>query len=126
MADNLIVGCGYLGRRVAALWRGQERRVFATTRRATRFDELRSLGFDPLLGDVLERGSLRSLPTVETLLYCVGLDRAAGHPMRRVYVEGLANVLDALAETGRMPARFLYVSSTSVYGQTDGEEVDET
>ena len=31
---------------------------------------------------------------VETLLYCVGLDRTAGVSMREVYVSGLANVLD--------------------------------
>lgn len=42
--------------------------------------------------------------------------------MHRVYVDGLANVLAALPQ----PApRFVYVSSTSVYGQTDGEDVDE-
>jgi nucleoside-diphosphate-sugar epimerase len=41
--------------------------------------------------------------------------------MRQVYVEGLRNVLDRLPP----PACFLYVSSTSVYGQTGGEEVDE-
>jgi nucleoside-diphosphate-sugar epimerase len=43
--------------------------------------------------------------------------------MREVYVHGLANVLAALSQ----PApRFLYVSSTSVYGQSDGEQVDES
>jgi nucleoside-diphosphate-sugar epimerase len=123
MADKLILGCGYLGRRVAALWRAQGHRVFATTRQAARGDELRALGCEPLLCDVLDRDSLRHLPAVETLLYCVGLDRAVEQSMRRVYVEGLANVLDAL--TAKAPARFVYVSSTSVYGQTDGEEVDE-
>jgi nucleoside-diphosphate-sugar epimerase len=53
------------------------------------------------------------------------MDRAAGHSPRRVYVEGLANVLDALTKMRKMPSRFVYVSSTSVYGQTAGEEVDE-
>jgi nucleoside-diphosphate-sugar epimerase len=45
----------------------------------------------------------------------------AGKSMREVYVGGLANVLDALPA----PRRFVYVSSTSVYGQTGGEWVDE-
>ncbi len=126
MASKLILGCGYLGLRVAALWRRQNHRVFATTRKPERFDELRTLGVEPVLSDVLERDSLRSLPAVDTLLYCVGLDRAAGHSMRRVYVEGLTYVIDALMKIRRMPARFMYVSSTSVYGQTDGAEVDES
>jgi nucleoside-diphosphate-sugar epimerase len=41
--------------------------------------------------------------------------------MEEVYVQGLENVLDFLPQ----PDRFLYVSSTGVYGQTKGEEVDE-
>jgi nucleoside-diphosphate-sugar epimerase len=54
--------------------------------------------------------------------YCVGFDRAAGAGLRQVYVEGLAAVLDRLVGT----PRFVYVSSTGVYGQSDGGEVDET
>jgi nucleoside-diphosphate-sugar epimerase len=42
--------------------------------------------------------------------------------MRGVYVDGLANVLARLPK----PKRFIYVSSSSVYGQTDGGWVDET
>jgi nucleoside-diphosphate-sugar epimerase len=41
--------------------------------------------------------------------------------MRAVYVEGLGHVLDTLPECDR----FIYVSSTGVYGQTDGGFVDE-
>src|SRR5262249_54229847 len=124
LADKLILGCGYLGRHVAALWRARGHRVMATTRTKARGDELCALGAEPLVCDVLDRTSLRQLPSVESILYSVGLDRSAKQPMRRVYVEGLANVLDALA--GKLPARFVYVSSTSVYGQTEGEEVDES
>jgi nucleoside-diphosphate-sugar epimerase len=120
MSDKLIIGCGYLGRRVLAAWRSAGQRVFATTRRPEHFAELRQLGAEPILADVLDPKSLQTLPPVATVLYCIGLDRAAGVPMRTVYVDGLANVLAALPR----PERFLYVSSTSVYGQADGT-VDE-
>ena len=40
---------------------------------------------------------------------------------REVYVNGLANVLESLPT----PKRFLFVSSTSVYGQSDGGWVTE-
>lgn len=119
--DRLIIGCGYLGRRVAALWRERGDRVFALTRRPAGAEEFRRLGLQPVLGDVLDPASLRALPAAATVLHAVGWDRASGLSMREVYVQGLANVLDALAP----PERFLYVSSTSVYGQTQGEEVDE-
>jgi nucleoside-diphosphate-sugar epimerase len=119
--DKLIIGCGYLGRRVAALWRQQGHRVFATTRNLARAEEFRRLGLEPIVCDVLDPASLRGLPSVTTALYCVGLDRSSGRSMREVYVDGLTNALAALPT----PGRFLQVSSTSVYGQTNGEDVDE-
>lgn len=115
----LVIGCGYLGRVVADRWLKDGRRVTALTR--GRADELKAAGIEPVVGDVLRPESLAALPTAATVLYAVGLDRAAGRPMREVYVEGLRNVLTALPR----PGRFLYVSSTGVYGQTDGSEVDE-
>lgn len=118
--EILIIGCGYLGRRAATRWLTAGRQIVALTRGND--DSLRSLGIEPLRGDVLDPQSLRALPRVSTVLYAVGLDRSAGKPMREVYVQGLANVLAALPA----PKRFLYVSSTSVYGQTDGGWVDES
>jgi nucleoside-diphosphate-sugar epimerase len=119
---KLLIGHGYLGRRVAALWREQGHLVRATTRRACKGEELRQLGIQPVICDVLDRESLAALPVADTVVHAVALDRSAGRSMRDVYVAGLANVLSCLP-----PARrFIYVSSSSVYGQTHGEEVDET
>ena len=115
----LIIGCGYLGARVGRAWLDSGRAVRALTR--SRAEALASLGFEPIVGDVLEPGSLRSLPAASTILYSVGLDRAAGRSMRDIYVDGLRNALAALPAGGR----FVYVSSTSVYGQTDGSIIDE-
>jgi nucleoside-diphosphate-sugar epimerase len=122
VVDRLIVGCGYLGRRVAGLWLAAGHRVVGTTRSPGQAEELRRLGVRPVVCDVLDPASLGSLPAAATVVYCVGLDRSSGRSMREVYVQGLGNVLDRLPP----PGRFLYVSSTSVYGQDRGEEVDET
>lgn len=116
---GLIVGCGYLGRRVAARWVAAGRTVAALTRRNA--DAVAALGIEAITGDVLAPASLRTLPAASTVLYAVGMDRSAGRSMREVYVGGLANVLGTLPDCGR----FVYVSSTSVYGQTGGEFVDE-
>lgn len=117
---RLIFGCGYLGRVVAARWRASGHRVAALTR--TNADRLRAVGVEPIQGDVLDPESLRALPAASTVLYAVGFDRTANRPMREVYVTGLANVLSALPTS----VRFVYVSSTSVYGQSDGGWVHET
>jgi nucleoside-diphosphate-sugar epimerase len=117
---SLVIGCGYLGLRVARAWRDAGRRVVALTRSRAEF--LRSEGIEPLVGDVLDPDSLRRLPEAEAVVYAVGLDRTSGRAMRDVYVTGLANVLAALPR----PGHFVYVSSTSVYGQTDGSAVNES
>ena len=69
----------------------------------------------------MDPATLGALPASDTVVYAVGLDRSTGRSMREVYVEGLRNVLAALPAGGR----FVYVSSTSVYGQTDGSIVSE-
>src|ERR1700683_468042 len=109
MYSSLIVGCGYLGSRIAELWREQSRTVFATTRGRT--DELRNSGIEPIICDILKPETLCGLPNVGTVVYCVGLDRRSGASMREIYVDGLANVLNVLPTSNRL----IYVSSTSVY-----------
>ncbi len=79
------------------------------------------MGFEIHICDVLNTASLHDLPAVDTVLYAIGFDRTSGASMRSVYVDGLANVLANLPP----PGRFIYVSSSSVYGQTDGGWVDE-
>lgn len=119
---TLIVGCGYLGRRVAARLIAGGLPVFGTTRSAKNAEALQTLGVTPIVVDVTDPASLQGLPEVDRALYCVGFDRKAGFPLREVHIDGLSHVLKALS--GRFD-RFVYTSSTSVYGQNDGGWVDE-
>src|SRR6266542_6214135 len=119
--DKLIIGCGYLGVRIAARWREEHHRVFVTTRKPEKAAMLAGQAYRPIICDILDPASLRKLPAVDVAVHAIGLDRSAGSTMRQVYVDGLAHALDALPR----PGRFVYVSSTSVYGQTAGETVDE-
>lgn len=57
------------------------------------------------------------------VLWSVGFDRSAGIPRERIWLDGLQKLVDALPAP---PDRFLYVSSTSVYGTGHGQTVDET
>jgi nucleoside-diphosphate-sugar epimerase len=123
MPTHLIVGCGYLGMRVANAWMDQGKSVAAVTR--SRADFFRSQDIEPIQADVLDRQSLQSLPQVDTVLFAVGMDyrlASQGISMRDVYVQGLKNVLDHLPP----PKQLIYISSTSVYGQISVEWVDES
>ncbi len=117
----LIAGCGYvgveLGRRLAAdgdvVWglRRDPSSIPAPIR--------------PLAGDVAS-ADLPALPTVDAVVYAVSAGGRTADRYRRAYVDGPRNVLAALEAAGRRPERFVLVSSTGVYGQTEGEWVDES
>jgi nucleoside-diphosphate-sugar epimerase len=119
---KLIIGCGYLGQRVAERWLAAGHEVWATTRSAQQADEFARQGLRPIVADVLAPESLTNLPAVQSVLYAVGYDRTAGRSIEEVYVDGLRHVLDALP--GRIE-RFIYISSTGVYGSAQGDWVDE-
>ncbi len=120
--SKLIFGCGYLGRRVARRWREAGEEVFVVTRSVERARAFSEEGYHPIVADVLHQPSLAQLPAADTVLYAVGFDRGAGVSMREMFVAGLNAVLDALPDgTGK----FIYISSTGVYGQSHGESVDE-
>jgi len=120
--NKLIIGCGYLGHRVALKWRDVGDTVFALTRSEETAERFRADGLHPIVGDVMQPETLTFPDDMTTCLYAVGLDRSAGFSQQEVYVGGLSNVLTA--ETFQ-PEKLIYISSTSVYGQTDGEPVDE-
>lgn len=118
---RLIIGCGYLGIRVARLWLSEASTVLATTRSQETAQEFRKQGLHPVIWDVLKPSG--TLPAADVIVYCVGFDRNSGHSMRDVYVDGLKAALESL--DGR-PRLFLYVSSTGVYGDAGGGWVDES
>jgi nucleoside-diphosphate-sugar epimerase len=119
---GLIVGCGYLGRRVARLWLDAGHTVSVLTRSPETAEGFAAKGIQAVIGDVTQPESLTALPDADVLLFAVGHDRSAPLSQREVYVSGLQNTLAALC--GRV-RRVLYISSTSVYGQSDGSWVDE-
>jgi nucleoside-diphosphate-sugar epimerase len=119
---TLIVGCGYLGRRVARLLGDRGDRVFGTTRSLGRAVELAREGIEAVVADVMVPESLARLPEVDRVLYCVGFDRSKGVPIRTVYVDGLRHALGHLIDRA---GKLVYAGSTGVYGQDDGGWVDE-
>ncbi|MDA0255052.1 MAG: NAD-dependent epimerase/dehydratase family protein [Planctomycetota bacterium] len=127
---RLIVGCGYLGRRVAARWLAGGERVVGTTRSAVRAAELAASGVEPVVIDVTAPDWAAVLARVghpQSILWSVGFDRTAGISSRDIHVAGLEKLLDALASTGSTPpARVIFSSSTGVWGDQAGGLVDES
>ena len=118
---RLIVGCGYLGERLASRWLAAGSRVWGLVRTPSRLARLSAAGVEPIVADVAAPLPLPALPEVDTVVWAVGFDRTAGRSYREVHVDGLRRLLDALAGNPRL----IFVSSTGVWGRVDGQRVDE-
>ncbi len=115
----LIVGCGDIGIRVARSLTGRCQ-VTALTSSAARLPDLRSAGVVPLLGN-LDRATT--------------LSRLAGLATRVVYLapppsEGWSDprmlALSRALRKRAVPTKFVYGSTSGVYGDCGGAWVDET
>ncbi len=119
--QRLILGCGYLGLRVARNWLESGSIVYAVTRTQDRAAKLAARGIKPLLADITNPHSLNELPNVKTLLWSVGFDRSGRSTHHDIHVRGLSNVLEAVPGTPQT----IFCSSTGVWGDKGGAEVNE-
>ena len=124
MATKLVLGCGYLGRRVADAWKNAGHQVYATTRSAERAKTLAAAGFNPVIGDLTRETP--EFPPVETALFAVSRDRTSGRTPQQVYVEGLRRAVEGLVKSSPDLRTFILISTTGVYGDGEGSEVDES
>ncbi|QOC22427.1 NAD(P)H-binding protein [Wenzhouxiangella sp. AB-CW3] len=117
MPRLLIAGCGDLGLRLARRLRNTDWTVTGLRRRPDRLsDDLIAVG-----ADLFRPDTLKTLETDwDAVVYQATPSLRDETGYRQAYVEGLSNLLEHVRTD-----RLLYVSSTSVYGQDDGEWVDE-
>lgn len=108
---------------MAKLWLNQSHDVSVVTRSTERAKSLSQEGYSPLVADVTNPETLQELPKVDTVLFAVGFDRNSGNSIAEVYSEGVKNVLAALPSTDQ---KFIYISTTGVYGSAEGDWVDES
>lgn len=121
----LIVGCGYVGTPLGALLVKLGHEVWGLRRSAAALEELKAAGIQLLVGDVTNPESLKTLPCpFDWVVNCVASAGGGPEDYRQVYLAGTRNLLTWLAPTP--PKKFVYTSSTSVYGQDDGSPVKET
>ncbi len=141
MASRLIVGCGYVGSRVASKWLKNGDSVFAITRSNDRVAYLSQLGIKPIVWDWLI-DPLPILPETlqnlghrinafATILIAVSHASQPGIPHEETHTRGLGK-LDGLlksegwGQTVDHETKWIYLSTTGVFGAaTPGDWVDE-
>src|SRR6185436_8295698 len=110
------------------LWREAGEQVWVLTRSAEKAVRLGSEGFSTIIADVSDLPpSVFPASGFSTVVYSVGFDRQSPQPIEQVYAGGLAKLLNSevLNSAGSQTCRWIYISSTGVYGTAAGDFVDE-
>jgi nucleoside-diphosphate-sugar epimerase len=112
----LIIGCGDVGMRLLPLVRDRFR-VFAVTSSPERCAALRAAGAIPLVADLDRPASLARLARLARIIVHLAPPQSEGATDRRS--RNLAAILPDRAT-------LVYISTTGVYGDCGGAEIDET
>jgi nucleoside-diphosphate-sugar epimerase len=115
-----MIGCGDVALRTAALLKGRVR-LYGVTRRTDDLPKLRAHGIVPIVAD-LDRGD-----TLERLRIApFGVLHFAPPPSDGRDDPRTRRLIAALAKASIIPERFVYVSTSGVYGDCAGARIAET
>ena len=124
--EILIAGCGDIGSRTARRLLAQGHRVSGARRNPKDLPD----GVQPVTLDVADAESWQALTgpvsKPDYIIYSVAAGGFSEEAYQSAYLEGVKQMLRWLKKSKHSPKHILFVSSTSVYGQTEGETVDET
>ena len=116
----LIVGSGDVARRILSRL-ARRYRVHALLRDASRAAAWREAGARPVIADLDDRASLHRLRGLADLVLHLAPPPGEGKKDTRT-----RNLLAALGRGESLPRRLVYVSTTGVYGDCGGAQIDET
>ncbi len=116
----LIIGFGYLGNILAKLLLKHEHMVSAIKRSPLSDQNNINFTFKDILATTID-----DLTDANYVVYCAAPTSHNSIDYQHIYHDGVNHILNHLEKKETPPSRFIYVSSTSVYGYTDGRWVDE-
>ena len=119
----LLIGCGDVALRTARLLSANYR-LYGLTRRPDQHAALRAAGITPIPGDLDRPATLSRLRISPfAVLHCAP-PPATGEIDTRT--RNLIAALSSGRAAGSLPRRFVYISTSGVYGDCRGAHVDET
>jgi len=125
MQKNIaIIGCGYIGKKLASLWSQKGYHVTATTRHAEKLSDLSKVAQKTEIFKIDDEEQLASLIAANDVLV-VTLAADSIDQYEHTYLH-TAQLFRLLASEMGISKRLMYTSSTSVYGDHHGRWVDET
>jgi len=121
----VIVGCGYVGLELGRQLR-PDHDVVGVRRSRDGLRAVEAAGLTAVRADLTDRESLAAVPDADAVVFAASSGGRGAGAARAVYVDGQETVLEAFAERDTPPDRYVYTSSTGVYGDHGGDWVDET
>jgi nucleoside-diphosphate-sugar epimerase len=115
----LLIGCGDIALRTAELLRGRVR-LYGLTRRQEDVPRLRQRGIVPIVGDLDRQRSLERLRAAPFAVLHFAPPPSEGRDDLRT-----AHLIAALTRARIIPQRFVYISTSGVYGDCAGERINE-
>ncbi|CCQ33256.1 UDP-glucose 4-epimerase protein [Halorhabdus tiamatea SARL4B] len=125
MTRVAILGCGYVGCELARQLVDGGHHVVGVRRSDAGLAAVEDAGAEPVQADVTDAESLSAVPDAEWVVFAASAGGRDAEAARETYVSGLRTAIDHFADRADAPDRFVYTSSTGVYGDHDGEWVDE-
>ncbi len=119
MKSILIVGCGDIALRLAPLLRSRYR-LLGLVRNTQRATMLRAAGIIPIAGDLDHRQSLARIAGLAQFILHLAPPPNSGE------VDIRSRNLLATLSRGTLPERLVYISTSGVYGDCEGGQVNES
>ncbi|GGA08159.1 SDR family oxidoreductase [Okeania sp. KiyG1] len=120
-----IIGCGYVGTKVAKLWSQNGHQVTVTTTTPEKVSELKNITSQVVVMKGHDHNAIENvLQNQEIVLLSVGNRDRTGIGYRKTYLETAQTLVTALKKAPNIQ-QVIYTGSYSVYGDTNGEWVDE-
>jgi nucleoside-diphosphate-sugar epimerase len=120
-----ILGCGYVGLELARQLR-EDHDVIGVRRSADGAEAVEATGATAVRADVTDADALDAVPDVDALVFAASSGGRGADAAREVYVDGLRTAIEHFGARADAPDRLVYTSSTGVYGDHDGDWVDES
>jgi nucleoside-diphosphate-sugar epimerase len=119
---TLIVGCGYIGAALAKMLVAAGGDVIGMRRHPAALPP----GVRPFAADLTRDFDLKPLGPIRRVVFAAAADSHSAEAYERTYVAGVLRLSAALARLPLTIERLVFISSTSVYGDTGGADVTES
>ncbi len=122
----LVLGCGYVGRELGRRLVDAGHDVTGVVRSESSAGTVAEAGVEPLRADLTDPADVSALPDADALVFAASAGRGSVAEARSLYVDALRSVIAEFEGRESPPDRLLFTSTTGVYGDHDGDWVDES